>query len=896
MRASSSGSFRASRSSGSPRSSRARALALAACSTLIRIASAIVPAAARREWRDEWLAEVACHAPVIAPLSLLARTAGCVPHAIWLRKEDWSLEMLWQDIRYALRTLRRRPGFTLLSTLTLALAVGALTAVFSLVYTVLLKPLPYREPDRLVQIWEYNPLKGWTNNVVAPANLLDWQERTRTIGSFAAHFMWEQTFTIGSDDGPDTAKGLTTSANLFEVLGASAARGRTFAAGEDLPGHQTIVLTDAFWRRRFGGQEKIVGQTVTVNGSAREIVGVMPPGFAYPSPDVDFYMGYGLPPEWMRKTRRAHLLRVIARLKPGVTIPEARADLRRIASQLEREYPDTNTQMGADLGPQQEWVVGASRQKLLLFLGAVVLVLLIACSNVASLLLAQGVERSREFALRTALGARRGRLVRQLLTEGLVLSSLGGLLGVIIMTWLVRLFIAFSPGDVPRLDEVRVDARLLLFSAAVSMATVLLFGLAPALRTTPRDPASALREGGRGGTAGPLGTRMRRFLVIGEVALAVLLVTGAGLLIRSFSRLQQVDPGITRERVLSFELTLSGARYGEPQSVVTFYDRFFPALAAIPGVRAVAATTDLPFKGPGWTGDSTIEGRPPHDFIANVGHKTVTSNYFATVGLTLLRGRTFQASDTREAEPVVVVNDTLARRYFAGEDPIGHRLTFAKPSIPGKWYRIAGVVEDERLEGLDVAVTPIIYVPTTQNLLPQLRYVLRTDLPADAIVPQVRSVLRKMDDGLAIESLGSLDELMAKTTSPARFTMQLMTTFAALALLLAVIGIYGVVSYGVSQRTQEIGVRMALGAGRSEVRRMVMSDALRPVLTGLAIGLTMAYGATRVLEHQLFEVSPTDPITFTLVPALLIAVALIASYVPARRATRIDPIEALRLD
>lgn len=886
----------------------------ALCLVLIRMVGLLVPHDQRREWRDEWEAEVhhrwlrlrrargGAPPSAAARLSLLARTAGCLPHALWLWKEEWRLRMLWEDLRYAVRTLVRRPGFTLLASLTLALAIGALTAIFSIVYTVLLKPLPYHEPDRLVQIWEHNPAKGWTQNIVAPANLLDWRDRTRTLAGIAGYFATPTSdggganMTITGAGEPETVRGLGVTANLFDLLGVRAARGRTFTADDEQPGRSAVVISDGLWRRRFGGRPDVIGQTIPINGRPREIIGVMPPDFGFPSHAIDLWAGLGMDRAQMLQLRRPHMLRAIARLRPGVTLEQARADLRGIMTQLSQEYPDTNKTMGADLGPQQEWVVGHSRRTLLLFLGAVSFVLLIACTNVASLLMVQGVARARELAVRGALGARRGRLIRQLLTESLVLSAIGAALGLLLTIWAVRLFVTLSPGDVPRLDEVRIDLPMLLFAGGIAALTTMLFGLLPALQSARPDLTQVLRDGGRGTGSGPRGDRLRRTLIAAEVALAVLLVICAGLFVRSFTRLQAVSPGVTRDRVVTFGLSLPGARYAGPLDVVAFSARLLPALGAIPGVRGAGATSGLPLTGGGWSGDSTIEGRAPDDYIMEVGHISVSPAYFDTVGLAIRDGRGFTASDTHDAAPVVIINETLAARYFAHETPIGRRITFAKPSSPGRWFTIVGVVEDERQEGLRVDVRPRIYQPTLQAPVQAFSIALRADVPAAALMPQVRQAVRALDPALAIEQVRTLDELIAASVSAERFAMLLMAAFAALALALASVGIYGVVSFTVSQRTQEIGLRLALGASPGLIRRLVIGRALQPVIVGLIAGVAAALAATRLLAHQLFEVSPTDPATFVIVTLLLLGVAIVASYIPARRAMRVDPMEALRLD
>jgi putative ABC transport system permease protein len=887
------------------------------CEQLIAAASSIVPSDRRAEWRAEWTAEVRHHAwriarrplpqshgqssaPAGAGPRLFVRTLGCLAHAAWLRKEEWRLQMIWQDIRYGLRVLWRRPAFTLLSTLTLALAVGALTAVFSVVYGVLLRPLPLREPDRLVQIWELNPVKGWTDNVVAPANLLDWQARNKTFEDITCypggggHDTWLSRLTQTGAGEPEPIVGVQVCANFFSVLGVEAHLGRTFAPDEDLPGHDVAILSDGFWRRRFGARPEVVGQTIALDGTPRRVIGVMPAGFSFPSPDVDVWLGLGWDRAKLMKTRRAHLLRTVARLRPGVTLEQAQADIQRVASQLSVEYPDTNKTMGAGVSPLRDWIVGDVRHKLLLVLAAVGLVLLIACTNVASLLMVQSIERARELALRTALGAKRGRLVRQLITESLLLSLAGSAAGLLVATWAVRAFVLLNPGDVPRLDEVRVDGAMLLFAMAAGCLTTLLFGLLPAAHAARVDPMHVLRESGRSASASLRSQRTRRLLVGAQVALSVLLVVCAGLLIRSFVRLQQVDPGVSAANVLTFGLSLPDARYPKDEQAVDFYERLIAKLDALPGVRGAGATSRLPLTGASWTGDSAIEGRPDDDYMVEVRHKTVTAGYFATAGLRVREGRGFAATDAAGAPEVVVVNQALARRYFAKDNPIGRRITFAKPVDHASWITIVGVVDDERQDRLNEPVKPEIYQPIRQSAQGRMEVVLRTARDPTTLVAEARRVVRDLDPLLAMERVRTFDDVIATSVAPQRFSMLLMSVFAGAALLLAVIGVYGVVSYSVTQRIPEIGVRLALGATQHQVTSLIIRQALAPVLTGLLCGLAAAMLATRWLSSQLFEVSATDPATFLLVATVLPAAALAASILPARRAQRVDPVVALR--
>jgi predicted permease len=789
-----------------------------------------------------------------------------------------------------------------LSTLTLALAIGALTAVFSVVYGVLLRPLPYHEPDRLVQIWENNPAKGWLDNVVAPANLLDWRARSQTFTGITC-YMGSRDHEAGAGTGTltgfgdaESVRSLDVCANIFEVLGVSPALGRAFTVDEAANEH-VIAISDGFWRRRFGARPDVIGQTITLSGTGFRIVGVMPAGLQLPgATDVDVWEAFGVEKPKLAEQRRPHFLRAIGRMKPGVTVEQAREDIQRVARQLSSEYPDTNKTMGADIGPLQEWIVGGIRRKLLLFLAAVGFVLLIACTNVASLLMAQSIERARELALRAALGARRGRVIRQLVTESLLLSVFGSIAGVAFAVWAVRAFVVLGPADVPRLADVRVDGVMLAFAIGAGVVTTLLFGLLPAMHAARVDVMSILREGGRGASAGLRSQRARRLLVSAEVMLSVMLVICAGLLIRSFIRLQQVDPGVKGSNLLTFQLSLPRVQYPKDEQAIGFYDRLLAQLEALPGVRAAGSTTKLPLTGTVWTGDSTIEGRSPDDYIVEVRHKTVSTHYFNAAGLRILQGRGFANSDTATAPKVVIVNHALARKYFSKEDPVGRRITFAKPSIKEEWLTIVGVVDDERQDGMAAAVQPEIYQPMGQDAWLTMSMVLRTDVDPDTLIATVRHTIRAINPDLVVQKAQTFDALIASSVSPQRFAMLLMSAFATIALLLAVIGVYGVVSYSVKQRTSEIGVRVALGASPGQVSRLIVQQSLTPVFAGLIAGLALASVVTRLLTNQLFEVSPIDPATFSVVAMILLAAAVLASVIPARRAMRVDPVDALRAE
>ncbi|HYP28749.1 MAG TPA: ABC transporter permease [Blastocatellia bacterium] len=829
--------------------------------------------------------------------------------SVGLAREDsramWgfrSLETLWQDLRYGFRMLGKNPGFTAIAVLTLALGIGANSAIFSVVNAVLLRPLPYKDPDRLVQFWETNPLRGWTQATVAPANFFDWEKQSQSFDGLAAYMGSDRKeaglaglqFTGG--DEPERLQGLGVSANIFSVLGVEAALGRTFREEETWQGkHRVAVLSHGLWQRRFSASPDVIGRKITLNGRDLEIVGVMPPGFYFPSREVELWVPFGWNQNNIVQLRRPHFLRAVARLKPGVTVEQARAEMNNIAAALEEQYPDTNTQMGVGLGPLKQWIVEDTQLALIVFLVTVGLVLLIACANVANLQLARAAARTKEMAIRTALGARRGRIVRQLLTESLLLSIIGGALGLALAVWGRDLIIAFSPGNIPRLEETSLDARVLGFTVGITLLTVLLFGLAPAIHSSKPDPVIELKGGGRRGGVFH-GQRLRSALVIGEVALSLMLVISAGLMIRSFMRLQQVDPGFDPDNALTLRISLPGAKYPEDKQATDFFERAQEKIRNLPGVLSVGATSRLALKGYRWTGDLTIEGRPPEEYDREVRHKEITPDYFRAMGISLIAGRFFDASDRAEGQPVVIINETLARRHFRNEDPVGKRLKFAKPEQDGQWRTIVGVVKDEKQDGLGAEVKPEIYETHLQSAQSEMTFVVRTATDPGSLTGAVREEIRSLDKDLPPYEVKTLNTVLHESVARERFTMILLATFAAVAMTLAAVGIYGVMSYTVVQRTHEMGIRMALGARPRDVLKVVVGQGMTLALIGVAVGLVAAFGVTRVMASLLFGVSSLDVATFAVTALLLVGVALLACYIPARRTAKIDPLRALRYE
>jgi putative ABC transport system permease protein len=887
-----------------------RSRAAAFARGVVSVAAWLAPHASRGEFRAEWNAEIAWAAGEIGARrgcvahlhrELMVRSAGAVRHAWWLRREQWSLDMLWQDLKYAVRVLAARPSFTIVAALTLALGIGANTAIFSTVYGVLLKPLPFRDPDRLVQIWETNPLRNWTDATASPANVLDWRNRNRVFEDIAFYPGMEDrtpmyannTFTPAGGE-PERLQAVQVSANLFRVLGVEPVIGRGFSTNEEVVGqHRVAVLSEPLWRARFDGDPRVVGRDITLSGRPHRVVGVMPAAFSFPAPEVQLWIPFAMQPG-IEQVRRPHYLRPIARLKAGVTVEQARQDLQRIAAELEREYPDTNTQMGADLGPLHEWVVGGVRRSLLVFLGAVAAVLLVACANLANLLLARAAGRRREFAIRSALGGAGWRIARQLLTESAVLAVVGGLLGVFVARWALDAMVAASPAGLPRLAEVALDARMLGFVALLTSLTALLFGLVPAIHAA-RPDAIWLRDGTRS-TGGA--DRTRRVLVIAQIAASVALVVAAGLLLRSFVRLQSVPPGFDPSHAVSFRVTLPAVAYDTDEKAIAFFEEFTGRLRALPSVRAAGGSTKMGLAGQGWTGDLFIERRP--DFWGReLRHKEVTPGYFAAMGLSMVRGRDFTDADGPDRLLVVVVNEALVRSYFKDGDPIGRRITFrrAQPGQPPpSWWTIVGVVRDEKQNGLDEDVAPEVYETHRQNATAGMTLVVRSEAPATQLVPSIREQLRQVDPGVAMFDVRTLREVVYGSVARERFTAWIVGLFAALALAIAAIGVYGVISYSVSRRTREIGVRVALGATRREVMGLVFRETFALLLAGLAVGMLLSLAAGRALSALLFETRPTDPLTYASVLGVITLVGVLASYVPARRALKVDPAAALRCD
>ena len=808
------------------------------------------------------------------------------------------MRTLWQDVRYGLRVMRKSPGFTAVAVVALALGIGANTAIFSVINGVLLKPLPFAEAERLVAVWHTNPQKGETQSPASYPNFVDWREQGRSFEAMAGFMPRGVSLTSVAEPGQLPGSYVTT--NLFALLGAKPAFGRDFLPEEGRPGAPRVVIfSHGFWRQRFGADPSVVGKTVVLNGESHEVVGVMPEGFEFPVqgqfPIPPSSVWIPLASEVRPEERGDYMLFVVARLARGATLEGARAEMATVTARLEEQYPESNKGARADVVPLHEQIVQRVEPALFVLLAAVGLVLLIACANVANLLLARASARRKELAIRVALGARRARIIRQLLTESVLLAAMGGTLGLVLTLWGMDVLLGALPSYMPRASEIGVDRRVLLFTVALSTLTGLVFGLAPAWRATKNDLNEALKEGGKTSSAG--GSRsMRNALVVAEVALALVLLTGAGLLIRSFRQLQQVSLGFNPENVLAVPFAMPQTRYPSGAERAAFIAQVVERVKGLPGVEAVGGTTILPLGSDMSSGEFAVEGRtlaPGEKNRADL--RIVTADYFRLMGIRLAGGRTFDERDKYEAEPVVIINETMARTYWPGEDPIGKRIK-TPPGPESPWTTVVGVVGDVRFGGLAEEPRPEMYFHYSQDRIPFLNLVVKTKGDAAAAAASVRNEIWAVDKDLPLAPVTTLEQLLSSSLSARRFNMTLLGIFSALALTLAAVGIYGVMAYTVAQRTHEIGIRMALGARPRDVLRLVIGHGMALTLAGVGLGLVAALAATRVMSSMLFGVSATDPFTFASVALLLALVALAACYLPAHRATKVDPMVALRYE
>jgi putative ABC transport system permease protein len=817
------------------------------------------------------------------------------------------MHTLWQDLRYGARMLLKHPGVTAVAVITLALGIGANTAIFSVVNAVMLRPLPYKNPDRLVSLWANVPEHGrWR---VTPANFFDWKKQNTVFEDMAAFGAW--TMTLTGDGEPEQMQGTLAGAGYFSVVGVEPMLGRSFLTEEYEPGKgQVVILAHAFWQHRYGGDPKIINKAITLNGTSYTVAGVMPPGI-YPAwPTISgqvsfdqrqqFWTPMSFTAGWAA-VRTAHVLGVLGRLKPGITVEQAQAEMNTIGGRLEQDYA-VNKGEGIIVNPFMNEVVGNAKPALLTLLGAVGLVLLIACANIAGLLLAQHAARSKEIAIRAALGAGRSRLVRQFFLEGLLLSLLGTAAGLGLAKFGVDAIVQIIPPQFPRFSQTQLDLRVLGFTLLLSLVTCLVFGLVPAWHASKPDLQTTLEQGGR--TSGPGAGRQRfqQLLVVFQIGMAVMLVIGAGLLIKSFWRLRQVDPGFKPEQLLSLSLTLPQAKYGDAQKINNFYNQLVERFSGLPGVQAAAIAYDHPLQA-NWVDSFTIEGRPAPAAgeSPSANFNPVSWDYFRAVSTQIIKGRQFTAQDDQDHPGVVVVNEAFVRRYFPHENAVGQRI---RPSPPARiWknqrltsFEIVGIARDVKSTGLNADSEPAYYVPATQAPLQDMTILVRTQNDPSAIVPSLRKAVWSIDPNQPIADVSTMEQIVADSIAQPRLSMLMMGLFGALALILAAVGIYGLLSYAVTQRTQEMGIRMALGARVKDVLGLILKQGMMLVLIGEVFGLVGAFALTRLIRTLLFGVTPTDATTFVVVSAVLTGVALLACYFPARRATKVDPLVALRYE
>ncbi|MGI8732777.1 MAG: ABC transporter permease [Pyrinomonadaceae bacterium] len=807
------------------------------------------------------------------------------------------MQTLRQDLRYGVRMLTKNSGFTVVAVLALTLGIGANTAIFSVVNSVLLRPLPYSEPGRLVQLWEVDARKKTSEMPASYPNFADWRDQRNTFEEVAAYSDW--TFNLTGTGEPERIRSAIISPAFFSTLGIKPIRGRIFLSGEDERGKDLVaVISESLWRRRFDSDPNIVGRSLNLDDKSFTVIGVIARGVQAPllSDEIELWAplshGFGF------TDRDSHYLNVVARLKPDATLQQAQADMNTIAGRLEQQYAESNKGRSVRVVSLNEQIVGDFRTSLFVMLGAVVFVLLIGSANVANMSLARATARQKEMAIRTALGAGRWRIVRQLLTESVLLSLLSGTLGLLVAIWGIDLLVALSPADLPRVREVTIDLRVLAFTLAVSLLTGILFGLLPALQASRPNLNERLKTGGGSATGGTNRQRLRGFLVIAEIALSLVLLVGAGLLIRSFLRLQAVNPGFNPTNVLTMQIDLSGPKYKTGAQVIAFHNQLLERLKQLPGVQHASTRSFVPI-----ANDASfaylrfnVEGRQADDSAPAAFYNGVSPEYFQTMMIPLLKGRGFSERDVRGSQNVAIVNGTLARRYFGSEDVMGKRISVEDKPKEEDWITIVGVVGDTKPRELRSEPVAELYMPYGQQPERGMSLMIRYLEGGTGVAAAVRNEVLALDKDQPIYSIRTLESVLSESVAGPRFRMLVLGIFAGMALILAGVGIYGVISYGVSQRTREIGIRMALGAQATDVLKLVVKGGMMLVLIGVALGLAGALALTRLLSTLLFAVTPTDAATFATVSVGLIVVALFACFIPARRATKVDPLVALRYE
>jgi putative ABC transport system permease protein len=855
----------------------------------------------RADWRQEWESELRYRELLLEDwdrldrrhkLDLLWRSTSAFWDALWLQQLRWEDEM-FQDLRYGARTLLKQPGFTLIAILTLSLGIGANTAIFSIVNAVLLRPFPYQAPERLVMLQERVSATGGFSP--SYPNFADYRAQNTVFDSIAA-VRQNESFNFTGAGEPERLQGRLVSAEFFSTLGVKPLLGRDFVAEEDRAGATpAAILSYGLWQRRFGNDPGAIGQQLTLNNQSFTVVGITPPSFQF-GEQADVSVPIGLSAERFRPRGRDPGTDVVARLKPNVSQQQAETELNLIAARLEQQYPETNKGRRVRIRSLHESFVGDVRQPLLILLGSVGLVLLIACANVANLLLVRSSARRKEMAVRMALGADRRRIIRQLLTESALLAAMGAALGILLAFWGTSLIASQSPEGIPRLEEAQVDALVLVFTLAVSLLTGLIFGLAPALQGSRPNLTEELKEGDRGSSRAR--QRLHSVLVVCEVALTLTLLVGAGLLIQSFRRVLKVDPGFNPRNLLTMQISVNNS---DGQQLANFFEQLQRNVRSLPGVKSVAVSNGLPFRGTNYPG-FFVEGRPSSDRRSSSGQRyTVSPDYFQTMGIELSKGRLFTAEDTRDGPRVIVIDESLARECFPNEDPIGKRIreTSDSPSL-----EIVGIVRHVEAYALDSQSSGVnqFYTNFNQISLKQvptarrINLLTRTDVEPSSLAAAVRGQIAALNKNQAVFNVSTMEQIVSQSVGARRFSMLLLTVFAMVALALASLGIYGLMSYAVAQRTREIGVRMALGARSGNVISLVIGHGIKLALTGVALGLVASVALTSAIKSMLFGVSATDPTTFALIALLLLLVALLACWLPARHAAKVDPVEALRCE
>ncbi len=810
-----------------------------------------------------------------------------------------NMQTLWQDMRYGARMLLKKPGFTLIAALTLSLGIGANTAIFSVVNAVLIRSLPYGQAERLVTVWEKT--RSNEQNHINIGNFLDWKAQNNVFADMAAFADTRTNLT--SDGEPEEISAQRATDNLFSVLGVNPMLGRAFTPDDSKQGqNNVVVISYGLWQRRFGGDPNIIGRKVLLMNFENTIIGVAPPDFKWhirknslTGKAAEIWTPL-LFTDFMR-SRQGRFASAVARLKPGVTLDQARAEMEIIGRRLAEEYKDFNNGCSVNVVPLRQQLAGEIRQGLLALMGAVGCVLLIACANVANLLLARAATRQKEMAVRAAMGAGRRRIVRQLLTESALLAGLGGAAGLLLAVWGAALLIKLSPPEMADLRGMEISATVLGFTFAVTLLTGIIFGLAPAFEASRLNLSETLKEAGRSMAGARRSQRLRSAFVIAEIALALILLVGAGLLLRSFLRLQSVETGFNAGNVLTLRVALPGRVYDQDVKVVNFFNRAVEGLQALPGVESAGAVNFLPFAGPGAVTGFQVEGRPqpPPDQAMTSGVSVTDLNFFRTLQIPLKRGRLFTEQETHETRHVVVINEALARKYFPNEEALGRRITIALRN-GNVASEIIGVVGDVKQSGFDRGAEPMAYWPIPKSTYFSMTFVIRAKGDANALAPAARDVIRSLDARQPVADVRTLESLLGNSIARQRFNTLLLAVFAMVALLLAAIGVYGVMAYSVTQRTQEIGIRLALGARGADVLKLVVGQGMRLALAGVVIGLIGAAVLTRLMSNLLFDVSATDPLTFIIGAMLLIFVALLACYLPARRAAKVDPMVALQCE